>query len=493
MHLSLLKFTEGEIILKHKITVIGLGAGDLEQLPLGVYRKLINANDPVFVRTIDHPVIKALETEGVSFRGFDDYYEQEDQFESVYERIAQTLLKEARDTSLIYAVPGHPMLAEFTVQLLLGQKEVEVEISGGQSYLDDLFTSLRIDPIDGFQFLDGTAFERSQINYEQHLIFCQVYDRYIASEVKLALLEDLPADYQIKIVEAAGSDLEVITTVSIEELDRSIEMSNLISVYVPPVPKEMLNHRFSRLKEIIEILRGPGGCEWDREQTHESLRNHLIEESYELIDAINAQDDELIVEELGDVLLHVMLHSQIGSDAGYFTIDDVIKGITTKMIHRHPHVFSDDPNKVAMSWDELKQVEKPGQRDSLFDNIGKGLPSLSKARKIQVEAAKIGFDWDDVNKIWLKLDEEIKEVQEAIELGDPKAIEDEIGDVLFVITNLARHNQIDATIALNHANQKFMMRMNHIENRVAEQNKDIYQTPLEEMYEYWNETKRKGD
>lgn len=479
--------------MKNKITVIGLGGGDLEQLSLGIYRRLIQTKDVIYTRTLDHPVIASLEKEGVLFQSFDTVYEEEDQFGEVYERIVQSLLKKAQEQSIIYTVPGHPMLAEYTVQLLLAQDEIEIEISGGQSYLDDLFTSLKIDPIDGFQFLDGTAFDRNQINYQQHVAFCQVYDRYIASEVKLALLEDLPADYLITIVEAAGSSAEELTEIPLEELDRSIKVSNLTSIYIPPVPKELLNHQFTQLRDVIEILRDPGGSEWDQAQTHESLRTFVIEEAYELVDAIESEDDNKIIDELGDVLLQVMLHSQIGADAGYFTVDDVIKGITNKMIHRHPHVFSDNPEKIAKTWDELKKEEKGKQNGTLLAGVGAGLPSLSKARKLQDKAAQIGFDWGDTNDVWLKLGEEIKEVHEAIRLEDGAAIEDELGDVLFVIANLARHYQIDAETVLSHANQKFTMRITHIEHRVGEAKKDLYQIPLKEMYMYWNETKRKEE
>src|SRR5690606_14348025 len=194
------------------------------------------------------------------------------------------------------------------------------------------------------------------------IVFCQVYDRFIASEVKLALLEDLPADYQVTIIDAAGSEQEKVITVPLEELDHRVEVSNLTSLYIPPAPKQLLTHTFDRLREVIAILRGPNGCPWDKEQTHESLREFAIEEVYELIDAIDEQDDNGIIEELGDVLLQIMLHSQIGEDDGYFTIDDVIKSITEKMIFRHPHVFSDvaveSVDDVMTNWESLKRKEK---------------------------------------------------------------------------------------------------------------------------------------
>src|SRR5690625_841383 len=390
-----------------KIEVIGLGAGDIDQLPLGLYKKLTRSASIIYTRTKEHPVIQSLLGEGVTFKSFDHFYEAETIFDQVYERITDTLLENAKRTSIIYTVPGHPMLAEKTVQLLLEQQDIEVEIAGGQSYLDDLFSTLKIDPIEGFQFLDGTSFDRSQLNYRQHLIFCQVYDRFIASEVKLALLEDLPPDYMVTIVEAAGSHKEAIREVPLEDLDRSMEMSNLTSVYVSPVPVSFLNHTFDRLREIIAVLRGPNGCPWDREQTHESLRPYVIEEVYELIDAIDQEDDENIIEELGDVLLQVMLHSQIGEDQGYFQVDDVIRSLTDKMIHRHPHVFgtteAETVEEVYKNWDELKKEEKGKEHfSSILDGIPKQLPSLAKACKLQHKAGKAGFEWDDVSGVWDK-------------------------------------------------------------------------------------------
>ena len=476
-----------------KIEVIGLGAGDLDQLSLGIYKKLKQAKTPILVRTKDHPVVKSLEEEGVTFESFDHYYESENQFENVYDRIVETLLKKATGKTVMYAVPGHPMLAEKTVQLLLNQQEVEIDIIGGQSFLDNLFTSLKIDPIDGFQFVDATQFDRMELNYQQHLIFCQVYDQFVASEVKLTLLEDLPADHPVTIIDAAGSVDEVSTTVPLHELDHSLEVSNLTSVYVPPVSKDELHHTFSRLREVIATLRGPSGCEWDKAQTHESLREYLIEEVYEVIDAIDDQDDEAIIEELGDVLLQVMLHSQIGEDNGYFTINDVIQGITNKMIHRHPHVFSHSTGHVSQSWDELKQAEKSEKSISILADIPKSLPALARAFKIQKKVAKVGFDWDDINEVWLKLDEEIAEIKEAIITGEQTEIESEFGDITFALVNLARHYKVNPEVALNRTNRKFINRFNYIEESLAKIGKGLTDSSLEEMDHYWDEAKRKEE
>ncbi|MCG5105122.1 nucleoside triphosphate pyrophosphohydrolase [Oceanobacillus alkalisoli] len=475
------------------IEVIGLGAGDINQLSIGVYKKLLNSEAIVYTRTLDHPVITDLQQEGVRFYSFDKIYEEMEDFAGVYEKISTYLLDKAKDGPVIYTVPGHPMLAERTVQLLLEQDEVPVEISGGQSYLDALFTSLEIDPIEGFQFVDGTSFERRQLNYEQHLVFCQVYDSFIASEVKLSLLEDLPPEYEVTIVEAAGTEKEQLTKLRIEDLDRTVEVSNLTSVYVPPIQHDELSHRFSRLVEVIAALRGPGGCPWDQKQTHESLRAHTIEEVYELIDAIDQEDDDNITEELGDLLMHVVLHSQIGADSGYFSIEDVILSATEKMIHRHPHVFGDvqvdSAAEVLTNWDALKQQEKGKQRDSILEGIPKHLPALAKAAKIQQKAAKVGFDWAEAKDVWAKLEEEVKEVEAAITSGVAEDIEDEFGDVLFVLANLTRFYQINAEVALNRANRKFTSRFTHIEQRIKRQGKRLEEATLDEMEAYWQEAK----
>ncbi len=477
------------------IEIIGLGSGDIDQLPLGIYKKLSNASTSIFARTINHPVINALQGEGIKFTSFDEIYQTTEQFDEVYRRIVDSLMEASYYNSVIYAVPGHPMLAEKTVQLLLEQNVVPVDVIGGQSYLDDLFTSLRIDPIDGFQFVDGTGFNRSQLNYRQHIIFCQVYDQFIASNVKLELLEDLPASYQVTVVEAAGSNKEKITTIPLEELDHALEVNNLTSVYIPPAPAHTLNHTFSRLREVIAVLRGPNGCPWDKKQTHETLREYAIEEVYEVIEAIDNQDDEGIVEELGDLLLQVLLHSQIGEDDGYFTVDDVIRSITDKMIHRHPHIFADKTvesvEDVYKTWDALKQEEKGDYRKSVLDGIPAGLPALAKAFKLQKKAAKTGFDWDDIKDIWKKLQEELVEVDEAIASQEKSEIEKELGDVLFVLANISRYYKVNPEIALNQTNQKFHFRFSYIEEQLESQGKDIFQTTLEEMDHYWNQAKRR--
>jgi tetrapyrrole methylase family protein / MazG family protein len=476
-----------------KVEIVGLGAGDLDQLPLGIYKKLISLNKTVYTRTIDHPVVAALQKEGVAFHSFDYLYEEEQQFSSVYERIVEVIREKATKEDVIYTVPGHPMLAEKTVQLLLEQKGMNVVIVGGSSYLDDIFTALKIDPIEGFQFVDATSFNRSELNFKNHLVFSQVYDQFVASEVKLTLLEDLPADYLITVVEAVGSKAQSMKQIPLEMLDRTVEVSNLTSVYIPPAPDDVLHHTFWQLRKVIQKLREPGGCPWDQAQTHESLREFAIEEVYELIDAINTQDDDGIVEELGDVLLQVMLHSQIGEDNGYFNIDDVIRGITDKMIHRHPHVFKDTAvNSIAevkSNWDQLKQAEKGHVHASMIDGVAKHSPSLIRAYQLQKKAAKAGFDWDKVYGVWNKLEEEIAEFKTAISVESMNEQEMEFGDILFVLANLARHYNINPEVALNRANEKFISRFTYIEEMLIKHGSSIHDATFDQMSELWERAK----
>ncbi|WP_409303651.1 nucleoside triphosphate pyrophosphohydrolase [Peribacillus sp. SCS-155] len=489
--------------MTHIINVIGLGAGDLDQLPLGIYKKLKQAQN-CFVRTIDHPVISELVKEGITFTSFDSTYEKHDSFEKVYEEIAESLLKEANHGPVIYAVPGHPMVAEKTVQLLINNdKGIKVKVEGGQSFLDALFTALKIDPIDGFQLLDATALSRDEIQTTQHIIIGQIYDAFIASEVKLTLLERLPAEHDVYLVTAAGSEDEAIKKLPLFELDRQMsEISNLTSLYIPPLKEEEYRYKeFSKLREIIAELRGPGGCPWDKKQTHESLKPFLIEEAYELIDAIDEADDEGMIGELGDVLLQVMLHSQIAEDQGIFTIDDVIEGITSKMIRRHPHVFenaaADTAEDVKVNWQKIKDMENAGKpkKESLLDEVGKSLPALIRAYEIQKRAAKVGFDWTDVSDAWEKVKEEIQEVEAEFpdsHTKQNKNLHSELGDLFFALVNIARFHGIQPEEALHSANRKFYKRFAYIESRVEEANKPFSEFSLDELDQFWNEAKAKG-
>ena len=485
--------------MANKITVIGLGAGDLEQMTIGTYKKLKQA-DHLYIRTKDHPVIKSLEEEGIVFQTFDDIYEKHDEFLNVYQEIVDILVKKAENHDLVYAVPGHPLVAEKTIQLLLEEAEkgnVSVEVAGGQSFLDPIFNTLKIDPIEGFQLVDATDFDHQLLQLRQHMIICQVYDRFIASEIKLSLMEVLPDEYEVVIITGAGSSKESIQKVPLFELDRSVELDNLTSVYVPPVTDErLLYHEFTSLRKVIATLRGPNGCPWDRKQTHQSLKKYLVEETYEVLDAIDEQDDDHLVEELGDVLLQVMLHSQIGEDEGFFSVDDVIYSITEKMVRRHPHVFADieveNSDEVIQNWEEIKKQEKNKDEDdpSILDGIPKQLPSLYRAYELQKKAAKVGFDWEEVKPMWEKVTEELQEFKDEVQGNNHEKLTQEFGDILFALVNIARYYKVDPEEALRSTNRKFYKRFQFIEKIVKEKGYDMESMTLEELDEIWNLSKQ---
>lgn len=481
--------------------MLGLGAGDINQIPYGVYKHLVEA-EHVFLRTKEHPVVADLEREGMKFTSFDSIYEKHSDFPAVYEEICETLLAQAENVdTTVYAVPGHPLVAERTVQLLLEkgpERDVTIEVGGGQSFLDAMFQALKIDPIEGFQLVDGTDLSKEMMHLKTHTIIGQVYDRFVASEVKLSLMEKLPDEYSIAIVTAAGSKEEEIIWIPLYELDHKVEVHNLTSVYVPPVQQEQILYReFSKLREIIAELRGPNGCPWDKKQTHVSLKKYLIEEAYELIEAINEEDIDHMIEELGDVLLQVMLHAQIGEDDGYFSIDDIIEGISAKMVRRHPHVFgeveADNVEQVLQNWEQIKQEEKGGNiQKSLLEGVGKGLPNLLKAVELQKEAAKVGFDWKEIGPILDKVKEELREWNEAKDNHDSTEMELEFGDLLFALVNVARHYKIDPEEALFKTNEKFSRRFRYIEEKVAQNDKPFAEYSLEELDAFWVEAKKQG-
>ena len=481
----------------NEITIIGLGASDLEQLPLGIYKKLKSAQY-LYVRTEQHPVLEELRSEGLYFTSFDAIYEKNDQFEDVYQEIVRQLLELAKEHSIVYAVPGHPLVAEQTVQLLIEaekQEKVKIRIEGGQSFLDPIFGALRIDPIEGFQLLDGTSFKRDEVQMNAHVLIGQVYDAFSASEVKLTLMEKYPDDYEVTIVTAAGSTAESLTKVPLFELDRVMKLDNLTTLYVPPIhEKENRLKEWQTLRQIVAELRGPNGCPWDKEQTHTTLKKYAIEEVYELLQAIDEEDDDHIVEELGDVLLQVFLHAQIGEDNGYFSMEDVLNSIADKMIRRHPHVFgnvkADNTEDVLRNWQQIKSEENRNSGDSLLEGEMRTDSSLLTSFNYQKKVAKIGFDWPDVSGAWEKFEEELDEWKIELAEGTKDTQVDELGDVLFTIVNLARFYSLSPEQAMIQANKKFKSRFQFIEQSVKNGKGDFSYYTLEELDQYWKDAKK---
>jgi MazG family protein len=268
--------------------------------------------------------------------------------------------------------------------------------------------------------------------------------------------------------------------------------------------KDAAGERFDRLVEIMTTLRGPNGCPWDKQQDFSSLKPMLVEEVYEVLEAIDNQDYDGLAEELGDLLLHVIFHAQLGKEASQFDINTVIEKISDKLVRRHPHVFGNEsastPEEVIKNWEAIKAEEKaeklkhrtPEQR-SLLEGIPSKLPAIHEAHQISSRAARVGFDWPDIEGIFDKLQEETLELKEVISAGGDERrrerLEDEIGDMLFVIVNIARYLKIDSESALKRANRKFKARFRYMEAELAKQGKSLEETPLEEMEALWQKAK----
>ncbi|GIQ64207.1 hypothetical protein PACILC2_27750 [Paenibacillus cisolokensis] len=507
--------------MKPHIIVAGLGSGDVDQLTLGVWKQL-QAAPVVRLRTERHPMVKLLRENGIAYRSYDELYERFDSFDDVYEAIAADLMEEARrlssaappgteDAALLaahsvfYAVPGHPMVAERTVALLkerCPREGIEYTIMGGESFLDQTFTRLGFDPIEGFQLLDAQDVTPAKLRPDIHTVVCQVYDTFTASDVKLALMEVYPDEHTVIVGHALGvPGEERIAAVPLFELDRSADFGNLSLVYIPRSDDASLRNRtFERLHEIVAILRSPEGCPWDREQTHQSIRKNFIEETYEAIEAIDNDDPAGMMEEFGDVLLQVMLHCQMEEETGTFSAYDVIQALNEKLIFRHPHVFGEagasDAEEALRNWERMKAEEKRRKgadpdRQSVLDGIPADLPALMKAYKLQKKASKVGFDWDRVDDALDKIEEELRELREAVRSGDAASQSGELGDLLFAAVNAARFIGADPEEALARTNQKFRKRFSYIEEQLRINGRNFDQTDLTEMDRWWEEAKNR--
>lgn len=480
------------------ITIVGLGAGPFGYLTVETLETLRKANC-LYLRTAIHPAVAGLKERKISFQTFDEVYESGATFEEVYRTIVDRCLAKARQgEDVVYAVPGSPLVAEQTVVLLreaAEREKIPLKILPGMSFLEVLYARLGIDPLNGISILDADALNENLLLEGEALVIAQVYDQRLASDTKLALMDYYPDDYPVIFIHNLGLPDEELRKIPLYELDRQPKIDHLTSLFVPARKTKIQPFSLAPLADVMARLRSPGGCVWDLEQTHQSLRRYLVEEVYEILEAIDQKDSKLLCEELGDLLLQIIFHARVAEEYEEFSLQDVVDRVTEKMVRRHPHVFGDisvkDAAEVLVNWDKIKQQEKPGERPSCLDGVSPGLPALMRAFKLQGKAAKVGFDWPDVAPVWDKLAEEIKEFKEAVEQEEKPAMEDELGDVLFAVVNLARFLGIEPETALNHTNNKFRRRFQFIEEKVKKQGLNWEKLTLKELDCYWDEAKSK--
>jgi tetrapyrrole methylase family protein/MazG family protein len=452
------------------VLVVGLGPGGRARLPQENLAALKQAST-VLLRTGQHPSAKILTDEGIAFETCDDVYESAESFEELYERIAERAATLPEGGA--FAVPGHPLVGEKSVARLLTMREcrvlpapsfIEVTL---EACTEPLSTALQVwnahDP-EG-HFPDPRC---AQLVY-------QVDSQLAASDAKLRLMRFFPEEHTTVVVHAAGTDEARVERIALHDLDR-IELTPLTTVLVPPRPSER-PHGFYGLVEIVDRLLGPGGCPWDRAQTHETLKKHLLEETYETLAAIDSGDPDKLCEELGDLLLQPLMHAQMDAIEGLYDIDDVIAGISDKLVRRHPHVFgdasADTADEVLANWDAMKQRERGGEPKSILEGVPHAMPSLLRAFEVSKRAARVGFEWPSVEEVWKKVEEERDEFLRATRSGDAARAQEEFGDLLFSLVNVARWHGVEPEDALRRMVDRFCARFRDMEAAAGKPLRDL--------------------
>lgn len=486
------------------IYIVGLGPGDAGQITTETW-DLLQGSMPVYLRTQIHPSVEEVRHRGINFTSFDTVYDELADFDAVYDTIVNTLIEYSRTGDIVYAVPGSPLVAERTVRMLWDaaeQKKVMINVKAGMSFLEVLYTRIGIDPVEGLFITDGEELENLSAVPDAAVIITQLYNRRVASDVKLSLMNFYEDEANIIVVHHLSLPDEQVRTIPLFELDRIEWIDHLTSLVIPKTAKRINSaiapnitaFDIEPLEDVVSALRAPDGCPWDKIQTHLTLRKYLLEEAYEVLEAIDNRDTTNFCEELGDLLLQIVFHARLAEEEELFTMQDVIDGVTEKMVRRHPHVFGTletaDTNVIAENWETIKAKEKGhGDRKCVMDGISPELTTVLKTEKIQEKAAKVGFVWHKSEEIWGKVEEEIGELREAIEHKDRENAELEGGDVLFSLINLLGWYKISGENALRRTNYKFLQRFSYVEEQVRKSGESWEAFSLQELDQWWKDAK----
>ncbi|MBN1919747.1 MAG: nucleoside triphosphate pyrophosphohydrolase [Anaerolineae bacterium] len=492
------------------IVILGLGPGALDQLTREAWSILTTAGE-IWLRTTHHPLVAEL-PQNLQLHSFDALYEQLPTFEQIYTAIVDEVLALGqREHGVIYATPGHPLIAEATVPEILARARaaaLPVRVVAGLSFIEPTLTALEAarfappqasadalpapsgwrDAVEGLQLADALevlALDHPPFRPDAPALIAQVYSRSVASELKLTLMNEYPDEHPVALIEAAGTAAQSVTWLPLYAIDRQ-EVGPLSTLYLAPMDPGTSLENF---QATIAHLRSPEGCPWDREQTHGSLRTNLLEETYEVLDAIDREDIPSLREELGDLLLQIVLHTQIATEDGDFQMHEVLAGIDAKIKHRHPHVWGaaqvTGATEVIRNWETLKRREREanGQAErSLLDGVPTTLPALAQAHAYSSRAKRVGFDWDSIEGVRAKVAEEFAELDAAT---SPEERAMELGDVLAVLANLARWLDIDPESALRESNQRFARRFRRVEALAREQGLLLENLGSEALDQLW--------
>ena len=480
-----------------RVVIVGLGPGPRNTVTQATL-EAIERIDVQFVRTKRHPTADLMPRA----TSFDSLYDTLPTFEDVYREITEAVVAAAlQHGEVLYAVPGSPLILESSVAQLRADSRIEVYVLPALSFLDLAWEALGIDPVNaGVRLIDGHRFALEASGERGPLLVAQVHADWVLSDVKLSH-ESANGNEPVVLLHHLGLPDQRVEHTTWQELDRVLPADHLTTLYIPQMAEPVAGE-LARLHQLARTLREQ--CPWDREQTHDSLIKHLIEETYEVVDAIEALDaddpatDEAFIEELGDLLYQVEFHATIAEQQGRFSMADVARSIHDKLVRRHPHVFGDvvanSANDVVQTWDEVKREEKKsvdGAASSTFTGVAKSGPSLQYATKIQKRAADVGFDWPNADGAFEKIIEESAEIRQAVALNsDPETVRMELGDLLFSVVNLSRHLGHDAEQALRGASDKFRHRFEQVEQLALSRDIDLASAPLEQLDALWDEVKK---
>lgn len=477
------------------IAVVGLGPAGLGRLTGRGRDLVLDPGRVVIVRTIDHPAAREL----AALRGVtpcDDLYEREASFEDVYAAIAARVVEAGATGPVTYAVPGSAIVGERAVSLLRGfaPEPDAIEMWPGESFLDLAAAAVGVDPIsDGLQVLDGRNLPEP-LPLHLPTFITQVDGPLVAADVAVTLGKILSADTVVTILDRLGDPDGSVEEATVENL-AGARVGPRTTLFVPAA--EVGWHGLVNTNELLRAE-----CPWDSRQTHHTLVAHLVEETYETIDAISGlpataprgEPDlgayAVLEEELGDLLLQVVFHATLAREAGAFDLDEVAEGVRRKLVARHPHVFgdveADEVSEVLANWERLKTEEKG--RLSLMDDVPRAMPAVARAHKVQSRARTVGFDWTEAEPVYAKVEEELAELCEAGD--DPEARTAELGDLLFAVVNLARHVGVDPELALSRATDTFAARFRSMETACADQGVALHDLSAADLDERWEQAKR---
>ena len=480
---------------KNGIVIVGLGPAGANYLTREAWDYLSTCEE-IYLRSAFHPACSEL-PESLKQHSFDYLYDEYKTLDEVLKAIVKELLELAkRPQGVTYGVPGSPFIGEETVSEVikaLAGSDVPVRVIDGLSYLEPVCSALGIDVLPQTAMMDALYVGAQWVSPfppSMPAIISQLENQFEASELKLTLMHNYPDEFEVKLLHNLGTADEIIETLPLYAIDQSVHLGMMSTLYLPAREDE---RAFENLQEVIAKLRAPDGCPWDREQTHLSLRQHLLEEAYEALEALDEEDPEHLCEELGDLMLQIVLHAQIATEEGDFNMTDVLSGINNKLKRRHPHVFAgldvDSVNTVLHNWEKIKASEREDHQEKpqgLLDSVPKTAPALSQSEQIQRKAARVGFDWKTIEPVIDKIHEELAELKAA---ETPEEREKEGGDVLFAMVNLLRWVEVDPETALRETNKRFQKRFSYIEDYARKQGKALTDLSFEQMDALWDEAK----